>query len=201
MKPKVAKVKNARGRITGYRASLCGLSAEGATKQEALAALDVHLRDTVARFAVGTTIGQWAGHTYVVSPSVDGYQTWVDVYSRTDYSVASCGPRGTAIISALRSIAQQIWTHDTDDEALYASLPDVDGRAELIDELRSYLSWQRNYKRYRDVGYDDQMARDLIAGFVTPAQAEEARKRLAGDVPKPAPAPEHGIGELHGVCR
>ena len=91
MKPTVRKVKDIRGRkILGYVATLHTPDSysdgrisgqQRTTPADAILSCEVEVECALDRLARGTVIGQWNGHTYVVSPSIDGWRTWCDEFS------------------------------------------------------------------------------------------------------------------------
>jgi hypothetical protein len=161
MKPTISKFKNVKGRIVGYRARFGPIDAQGATPNEAVEQCAKAVQDALERLERGASIGQWRGHTYVVSPDANGWRAWCDVYSRTDYYTGSGQTREDAEDGVLSHLAASLWTHDVvDDEAFVDGLPQSI-KKELVDRFK----WYREYKRLADKGYNDSDARAIIGGF------------------------------------
>jgi hypothetical protein len=82
MKPTVKKLKDIRGRrIVGYRAHIGAIATQGSTPQEAAEKCEAAVHAALARLERGTLVGSWRGHTYVVSPTSEGWRYWLDTSS------------------------------------------------------------------------------------------------------------------------
>lgn len=161
MKPTISKFKNSRGRIVAYYAKVGPIEVPAPTPQQATELCEKAVHDALERLERGASIGQWRGHTYVVSPDANGWRAWCDVYSRTDYYTGSGQTREDAEDGVLSHLAASLWTHDVvDDEAFVSDLP-----ASLQRELIERFKWYREYKRLVDKGYNDADARAIIGGF------------------------------------
>lgn len=169
MKPTIRKHKDIRGRrIVGYTALFGPIEsrrhADTDTERgqdQAVAECEQLVRDALERLDRGAHIGQWRGHTYVVSPDAHGWRLWCDVFSRTDYYTAQAGTRDEAIDSILSHLAANIWTVDVEDDTAFVDGLPYPVRTELIGRFK----WYREMKRLMDNGYTDQEARDIIGGF------------------------------------
>ena len=138
MKPEVTKVKDARGRITGYRATIGPIDREGKTVAEASAACERATLEALARLDKGASAHQWNGHTFTIAPD-----SWGWSYVLPGFMPHNAGAdRDTAIRSAQFHLAQVTWTHETDDTAFLASL-----REDVASELAGWIRFQRAYKR------------------------------------------------------
>jgi len=62
MKPTVRKVKNARGRVTGYTAAIGPVSADGITAVEATHRCDDAAAAALARLERGARVFTWRDH-------------------------------------------------------------------------------------------------------------------------------------------
>src|SRR3954468_18525025 len=165
MKPTVTKQKDARGRIRSHVATFGPI--ECSSSVSAADAIATCARETAAaleRLERGTTIGQWQGHTYVVSPDCHGWRTWCDAFSSGTYHVAMSGTKEDAADSILSHLASIVWTHDvTDDRAYVATLPE-----RLRRDLLERFAWYRKMRAFMALGYTDQQSRDLIAQGTVP---------------------------------
>jgi hypothetical protein len=165
MKPKVYKRKDARGRITGYGAEFRAVVGHGETPALAVADCERVLVAAVDRLYRGASIGRWQDHLYVVSPHVDGWEYWIDTFSQCGYSVVLLGRQGTremCVDAALQHLAQNLWTRDTHDAEMIASLPAAPAR-----EIKDWISWQRQMIAFQAQGYTQDQARQLIAQGTT----------------------------------
>jgi hypothetical protein len=170
MKPTIGKWKDSKHRIVEYSGAIGPIKANGKTPNEASAACETAVLDALKRLELGTTIGQWSGHTWIVFPTIDGYNYWLDTFSGPHYSVSSPGSREHAIDKALFHLAQSVWTHAVPDDTAF-----VDGLPYGIRaELGAYFAWQREYRRLADRGYSDTDARAIIAGFKRETEALSA---------------------------
>lgn len=161
MKPTIGKYKNAKGKITAYHASIGPLQTQGDTPGEAADRCTVAVVDALRRLELGTTIGSWQGHMYVIAPSINGFSYWIDTFSRPDYFTDTNGSREFAADHALLHLAQTLWSCEVpDDRAYVASLP-----AGIQSELLGYFHWQREYRRLSTKGYNDTDTRAIIGGF------------------------------------
>ena len=138
MKPEVTKVKDARGRITGYRATIGPIYREGKTVAEASAACERATLEALARLDKGASAHQWNGHTFTIAPD-----SWGWSYVLPGFMPQNAGDtRETALRTAQFHLAQVTWTHDVDDAEFLASLPDA-----VASELAGWIRFQRAYKR------------------------------------------------------
>ena len=153
MKPNVHKVKNVQGRMTGYKASVGAVNGgQHETPSLAVDACDKEILAALYRLDRGTRIFAWRGHTIVVSPTVNGWDYWIDT-STQGHGVASvpCGDREAAEDYALHHLAQGLWTHDVaNDETLLEGLP-----PSVQAELRPWIRFQRRYRDLRSQGLSD----------------------------------------------
>ena len=153
MKPTITKLKDARGRITGYRAELGAVTRDGKTVAEANEACEHATLEALARLDKGASAHAWNGHTFTIAPDLYGWS-----YVLPGHMPQSAGEnRETAITSALHHLAQVTWTHETDDAAFLASLPDAkrfDGES-LASELAGWIRFQRAYKVRAAQGLSD----------------------------------------------
>lgn len=160
MKPTIYKRKDTRGRIVSYRAALGPLEGTGPDAKHASEALELELMAALDRLKSGPMIGTWREHTYIIMPSAYGWSYWLDVLSR-DSRIDDRGDRHEVKESALRHLAQIVWTHDVeDDRAFVEGLPGA-----IVADLLGYFNWQREYKRLSSKGYTDTETRNIIAGF------------------------------------
>jgi hypothetical protein len=82
MKPHVHKVKTPRGRIAGHTASIGPVT--GGQRETPALAIDACDKEALAalyRLDRGTRVFRWRGHTIVVSPTVNGWEYWIDTSS------------------------------------------------------------------------------------------------------------------------
>jgi hypothetical protein len=160
----VVKVKNMHGRITGYRATIGPVTADGATARLADEACVSATRDALDRLAAGSVIRRWRGHVYVVSPGINAWEYWCDTFSADNYRVSmrSTASPSDTVCAALFHLAQNVWAPDvTDDAAFIVDLP-----TKIHAELLSWFGWQRRYKAARDAGYDDSAARQMASNNI-----------------------------------
>jgi hypothetical protein len=158
MKPTLTKRRDVRGRrIVAYVATIGPISATASTPAEAIDQCETAVQSALDRLSHGTTIGTFHGHTYVISPDADGYRYWTDTFSSLEYSCNVAVDRHAAREAALYHLAQTVWTHDIDDHAFVADLPD-----RLQRDLLSYFQWQRDYRAFKAQGYDDTQIRALL---------------------------------------
>ncbi len=61
MKPTITKLKDVRGRITGYRAALGPVERDGKTPAEASAACEAASLDALQRLDYVTDVHEWRG--------------------------------------------------------------------------------------------------------------------------------------------
>ncbi len=163
MKPKVYKHKDARGRIVGYGAELGAIVGKGATPALAVAECDQLTIAAIKRLDRGTAIGKWREHTYVVSPHVNGWEYWIDTFSQLGYSVSgSWDQREDCVDAALHHLAQNLWSRDTDDTAMIASLPVGPAK-----DMKGWIAWQRQMIAFEGQGYTQDQARQMIAQGTT----------------------------------
>lgn len=161
LKPTIKKLKDLRGRIKGYRARYGVFSAEGETAKAAELNVETHVLQSLMRLDVGTLIGQWRGHTYVVAPDTSGWRYWTDVFSRVDYWVTvGTGSKEEAVHDALSHTAKTVWTREVIDTEFVEGLP-----VAIQKELIRYFNWQRAYAVAAEGGANDTQAR-LIADKV-----------------------------------
>jgi hypothetical protein len=163
MKPDTRKIKTARGRIAGYAASFGPIAtAKHDTAIDASRACETETRNALDRLAQGTTIYRWQEHTYVVSPTVDGWQYWLDTFSSTYTCVCTAREtRAECADSALAHLAANAWTYAADDDAFLSTLPE-----RFHADLRKRFAYCREYKRLIDAGHTDQSARQVMARAV-----------------------------------
>ena len=149
MKPTVSKIKNIRGRITGYVAYIGEVRAEGKTPKEASEKCEREAYDALARLDYGPLLGTWRGHAYVISPTITGWEYWIDTFSRVDYSVKceTANTREDVRWRALSHMAQNLWTVDVNDDEFLADLP-----SSVVDTLKSWIRFQREYARLAKEG-------------------------------------------------
>lgn len=159
--PTLTKRRDVRGRrVLAHVATFGPLSAEGSDPKAATQSLSQSLTAAVDRLSAGTYIGQWAGHTFVVSPDPYGWVYWIDTFSRTDYQPSAGRTRELAIHSALTHLGQQVWTPETDDRAFLLSLP--------IATRRDFASW---------IGFQRAFIRERLAGTPEPLIHRQACER------------------------
>ncbi|HWH75948.1 MAG TPA: hypothetical protein VNT76_01205 [Candidatus Binatus sp.] len=167
MKPTITKQKDIRGRVRSHCATIGPV-----TYSSAVSAADAIVnceRETTAaleRLDRGTIIRRWNGHIYIVSPDAFGWRAWCDVFSQTDYYIGSSGTREEAEDAILHHLASIVWTHEDDDHAFVATLPER-MRADLLKRF----AWYRAMKTFMAQGYTDDQARQMIADGIVPAVA------------------------------
>ena len=146
MKPTIHKRKDIRGRkIVGYSATIGPVTTDATDQTRASELCETAVSAALARLAQGTKIGQWNGHTYVVSPETYGWQYWIDAFGRQDYGVSVQGyTRDQTEDSAIAHLAQSDWNEETDDHAMLASLP----RSKRAD-MATWIGFQRSYIRIK----------------------------------------------------
>jgi len=161
LKPEIRKRKTARGKIVGYSATIgpievsigdttlrstsCNPSAVSepqGTPQTAGRACQVAVRDALDRLNQGARAGSISGQHYLVFPDVYGWSYWIGDCFHHDYST-----REAAIDRAIHHLAQNLWNHETDDQAFLQDLP-----VTLRHELASWIGFQRAYIRERNAG-------------------------------------------------
>jgi hypothetical protein len=157
MKPTITKLKNARGRIVGYRARIGDLqeidrptAAAVAVACEAM--LEAYLRDhqrgslTLRLFDRDLYLEpcRYApGFTYRLQGSDCIHGPYETREAAEDRAVFHC--------------AQNAWTLETDDAVFFAAIPLETVRRELA----SWVRWQRAYAAARAAGMDDAQARQV----------------------------------------
>ena len=153
MKPSVGKLKNSRGRIVGYVASIGPVQTESyaMTPTEASTACERETLAALERLDRGTRVFQWQGHTVVVAPTVHGWSYWFDTLSRTDLANHVGAPtREDAENAALHHLAQHVWEPVFDDADFLATLPPSVAR-----DISRWIHFQREYTRIRAEGKSD----------------------------------------------
>lgn len=160
MKPTLTKITNARGSTIGHRASFGPISGStDATPADARVSCEREVLTALERLDHGTSVHVWNGHTYVLSPTTHGWCYWLDTFGPGRYS--TCGgyaTMGEANTCALSHLAQNVWTHDDDDTAFVALLPEGMRREKL-----QYFGWQRQMRAFTAQGYTSDQARQMIA--------------------------------------
>lgn len=158
----VNKRKDVRGRIVGYTATIGPIDVDGETPAAATEGALWAVRLALDRLAQGRAIVVWQGHTIVVSPTPYGWDYWIDTF-KLEYAI-TCpnATREGAIDHALYHLAQNDWTHETDDRAYLDTVPE-----KMRADLAGYFTWQRTYARLKAAGHDDRTIRDIIAGYQT----------------------------------
>jgi hypothetical protein len=143
MKPTIVKLKDVRGRITGYRASIGTVEREGKSPAEACAACEAATLDALQRLDNGSDVHRWQGHVYLLAPTTYGWGYWLDTFSE-GYSAHGPYPsHEEANGAALHHLAQNVWTHDVaDDAAFTGDLP-----PKVRSDVRQWIRFQRAYKR------------------------------------------------------
>lgn len=159
MKPTVSKIKNMRGRITGYEARIGEVTAEGRNVGEASAACEANVLSALMRLDRGGLVLQWRGHFYIVAPTLDGWDYWIDTSTRGTFQPHS-GNRDEVAANALHHLAQNVWTRDVDDREFLASLP-----AEVSRELSTWIKFQRAYTVLKADGKTDNEAHALASAL------------------------------------
>ncbi len=165
LKAKLAKLKNLRGKITGHRATIGVLRAEGETPKAAELNVETEVLKALLRLERGTVIRVWNAHTFVVFPDTGGWRYWLDIFtpsgSTHSYSVQCPGDREDAEDAALFHLAQMIWTPEiADDAAFMDGLP-----AGVVKKLTSYFEWQRKYAAAKAAGHSDEDAHQIASGW------------------------------------
>jgi hypothetical protein len=157
MKPTITKLKNARGRIVGYRARMSDLqeidrptAAAAAVACEAM--LDAYLRDHQR----GSLTRRLFERDLYLEPCryAPGFTY------RLQGSDCIHGPYETREAAEERAVfhgAQNAWTLETDDAAFFAAIPLETVRRELAPWVR----WQRAYAAARAAGMNDAEARQV----------------------------------------
>ena len=142
MKPTITKLKDVRGRITGYRAALGSVEADGTTPALAGEACEAATLDALQRLDNGTDVHEWRGHHYIVAPTTHGWSYWLDTFS-SDFFMGPYPRHEEANGAALHHLAQHVWDHDVaDDAAFTGDLP-----PKVRSEIRGWIRFQRAYKR------------------------------------------------------
>lgn len=162
MKSTVAKVKDVRGRITSYSASIGPIKVSAETPKEAVMKCEQSVIGALGRLDRGPEIARWRGHTYVVAPTVDGWFYWLDTFSSIDYRCHIVGAREEAVDAALHHLAQQLWTQAVDDAAFVIGLPS--GVAKTIVD---WIGFQRRYAKHKESGKNDIECHRLACEGVT----------------------------------
>jgi hypothetical protein len=154
MKPIITKLKNARGRIVGYRARIGDLQeidrpTVAEAKTACLAMLAAYLRDhqrgslTLRLFDRDMMLEpcRYApGFTYRLQGSDCVHGPYETREATEDRAVFHC--------------AQNAWTLETDDAAFFAAIP-----PQTVKELAPWVRWQRAYAAARAAGMSDHEAR------------------------------------------
>ena len=157
MKASLGKVKNIRGRITCYTATIGEMRSTGATPKAAIDNCEREVLSALERLDRGTLVGRWRDHTYIVAPAIDGWGYWIDTFTRGDYRVSgNWTDRESATNNALHHLAQHLWTASADDAAFLADLP-----ASVASELARWIRFQRDYAKLVAEGKTDVEAHRL----------------------------------------
>ena len=158
-KPTIAKVKNMRGRIEGYRATIGPVEAIRATPKEAAEACELAARQALARLARGTIVCTWQGHAMAITPTVDGWSYWIDTMSAPDVRIAcpTSHDELAAYEAALSHLAQGAWEPDADDRAFVEWIPSARVRGRIAE----WIGFQREYTKARAAGAGDVEAHRL----------------------------------------
>jgi len=153
MKPTITKLKNARGRITGYRAAIGPIEADGKTPAEATEACERATLDTLSRLERCRSVRAltWQGRTFVVAPTLDGWSYWLDTFSQGYSNMLPPSSFEDASDRAMHHLAQHVWNHDVEDDAAFvASLP-----SGIRSDLTGWIRFQRAYKIREAEGRND----------------------------------------------
>jgi hypothetical protein len=157
MKPTIEKVKNMRGRVTGYRAKLGEVVAEGKTAAEAFEACEKKVLLALERLDRGAIVRTWRGHSYTVAPTIVGWEYMLDTFTGY-YGVNVNGSREDAEDAALHHLAQQLWTTEDDDETFVRILP-----SKVAREILRWCAWQRRFATLKAEGKTDNEAHQLAS--------------------------------------
>ncbi len=164
LKAKLAKLKNLRGKITGHRATIGVLRAEGETPKAAALNVETEVLKALLRLDRGTVIRVWRGHTFIVFPDTGGWRYWLDIFtpsgSTHNYSVQCPGDREDAEDAALFHLAQMIWTPEVNDDEFLSELP-----TSVMQKLEAYFQWQRRYAAAKAEGKSDEDAHQIASGW------------------------------------
>lgn len=141
MKPTVKKLKNVRGRIIGYTATIGPIEETATTGPDASVKCESAVSEALERLSRGTYIGSAWGRTYVVAPTPQGWAYWLDTFSRSDYFCAGAWPsRKDAIDAALYHSGQGAWSPELDDVAFLATAD-----YHVRRRLARWIGFQRAY--------------------------------------------------------
>lgn len=149
MKPTITKVKNLRGRITGYRAAIGPVEREGKTAKEAAQACEQAALEALGRLDNGSEIKRWRDRVYIVIPTTEGWKYWMDGFC-SDYFVGPYQRHEDANGAALHHLAQNLWDHDQDDATFGEGLP-----PKVRADVEQWIRFQRAYKLHKAAGRTD----------------------------------------------
>jgi hypothetical protein len=157
MKPDVRKLKNARGRITGYEASFGPVRAEGATPEQARDLCAVAVHAALERLERGANVSRWRDHVWAVYPTEQGWHYWIETgCDGRGHPARQGATREDAEHQALHHLAQNLWGEASDDATYTQGLPPA-----VASEIESWIAFQRLYVRHRSNGKSDVEAHRL----------------------------------------
>lgn len=160
---KIVKIKNLKGRITGYRARRGQVTGDGELPKIAQAHLEQNIDAALDRLTMGTQILTWRDHRVLVIPTIYDWSYWIDAFE-TRYTVSGMQTMEDARTSAFYHLAQNLWNHDCqDDDAFCADIPISEPKQK---EILSWIKWQRSYRAYREQGMSDTQAHAAASGFI-----------------------------------
>lgn len=158
------KLKNARGRITGYEAGFGPIVAQGATPQEAQENCERAVRSALDRLERGADVARWRDRVWAVFPTVEGWSYWIETGCDGRGQPARVGAtREDATDQALHHLAQNLWEHSADDATFTQGLPSA-----VAAQLSDWIGFQRLYVAHRSNGKTDVEAHRLACERVTP---------------------------------
>ena len=137
------------GTIAGIGPIMGELAQDKAT---AKASAETAVLDALARLDQGGRTFEWNGIHLTIFPSLYG---WSYVFDGMYCQNEAHGTREDAYRHALHHAAQNAWTVDTDDVVFLASVNSITVR----DEMKGWITWQRNYRRLVAEGKSDAVAR------------------------------------------
>lgn len=141
IKPIVTKIKNVRGRITGYRASVESIEAEAPTEKEAIDACERAVIAARLRLDHGGTHGETWGHHWSVWPTVSGWAYALDTFQdRYQIDRPANETREAACDAAIVHLGQNVWEHTVNDDTFLSFAP-----ASARSALAQWIAFQRAY--------------------------------------------------------
>ena len=150
----IVKIKNLKGRITGYRARRGRVVADGENAKHAAANLEIAVDKALDDLTIGTHIIRWQGHILVIAPTIwNSWSYWIDDFSDSQYNCSGFATMEESRVNAFHHLAQNLWSLEMiDDIGFCAAIPINEQKQK---EILSWIKWQRSYAANKAAGMSD----------------------------------------------